>query len=329
MKTYKCSGVAGARIGAALLAVMAGLVAVAPAARAEYPEKVIAAIVPFSTGGTSDLMARVFAAAVSKELGQTVIIENKPGAGGNIGINAMVTAKPDGYTILFSSVATTQNPAIYRNLPFDPIKDVQPIAQLGENPNVIAVNVNKFPAGNLQDFIALIKKNPSKLNFSTADSGMIVNRFLLATGLDVTIVPFTGSGDSGTALMSGEVDCNIGGLTTAMPGISAGKVRVLAVTGPQRISALPDVPTTGEAGLNYIDMSHFGAYVRSGTPAAIVQKLNTAFNKTQDDPQVIERIRSFGYSPTKHSTEEFQKFYLEEIARWKEVVAKGHIKPLD
>ena len=318
----------GVSAQALLLAAMAS--AYGLPARADYPERPISAIVPFTTGGTSDILARLFSANLSKELNQPVIVENKPGAGGNIGINAVALSKPDGYTILLSSIATTQNPALYRHLPYDPLKDIQPVAFLAESPQIVAINANKFPKGNLADLIDLIKKNPGKFNFSSTDSGMIVNRFSMASGVQVAIIPYAGSGDAGTALMSGEVDVHVGSLITAQGGLSAGKVRVLAVAGDKRLAALPDVPTASEEGMKgYADFSHFGAYVRTGTPGAVVQKLNTAFNKVSANPEVVDRLRALGFSPVIKSVDEFTTFYLSEIATWKEVVAKGHIPPVD
>ncbi len=312
---------------------LAVAIMVAPlSARADYPERAITGIIPFGVGGSSDVMSRIVATGMAKELGQPIVMENKPGAGGNLGIGVVAHSKPDGYTILFCSIATTQNPATYRTLPYDPLKDIIPVTMFAVSPHAIGINTSKIPVKTLKELVELIQKNPGKYNIAAGGGGsqMSIQLFLLQNNLNMTLVPYNSSGEAHTALMGGETDLQIVDASVLAPGISAGKVRMLAVAGESRVPAYPDVPTTKEAGYpEFIDQAYIGYYVAAGTPAAIVNKLHEVGERVLASPEVAQRLSSFGYAPVSKSQKDFDTFYREEIARWKDVAVKGHIPPVD
>ncbi len=325
--TYRAIDARHRRVLAAALALLT-LTAV-PALAADYPDHPITGIVPFTTGGGSDLMARLAANQLVNELGKPVIVENKPGAGGNIGIGLVSQSKADGYTLLFCSTAMTQNPALYKNLGWNP-DELEAVAQVGAADQVMVVNIARFPKGNLQDFIAFLKQNPGKLNFAAQDSGLVANLFRTASGTQFEIINYAGGGEAALSVMNGETDSQTMVYLSAQGGIKAGKTRALAVTGPKRLPQLPDVPTTTEAGLpNYMPHSYFGVFVRKGTPRAIINALNAALNKIGDTPDLVGKMAGFGYTPIKDTPEEFDRFFRSDIARWKKVVAESGIKTLD
>lgn len=298
-------------------------------ARAAYPDRSLTAVIPFTVGGLSDVAGRLIATFLSKKMGQTIIVENKPGAGGNIGIQYALRAKPDGYTILLSSIAMTTNPALYQHLSWDPAK-VQPVALTGFIPDVVGVNTKRFPAGNLMDLVAEIKKNPGKFNFGSSDSTTAENLFALVTGTKIEIVNYPGAGDGATSLMSGETDVATTASSVLIPLVSSGKIRILAVTGEKRLAALPDVPTTTEAGLpDFQPINYFGVYVPKGTPADVVAALNKAVNETMADPDVISRLAVLGATANQSTVQQASDFYEKDIQTWKDVVAKAKIPPLD
>ena len=311
---------------AALLTVMSS----APA-RAEYPDRLINAIVPFGPGGPSDVVARIVAAGMANVLGQQIIILNRPGAGGNIGMGQAAHAKPDGYTLLFCSVATTQNPATYRNLPYDPVKDLVAVAIVGESPTMIGVSATKVPATNLRDFIDLAKKSPGKYNIAGAGGQlMTIEKFLLHFGLDMQIINYGSGGEAATALMGGQVDIQLNNATTLTAGAQMGKIRLLAVAGKERLKSFPDLPTTGEAGFpEYTDKAYVGLYVAAGTPPDIIARLHDAANAAMQSRETDEKLRALDYFAAPSSQADAQAFYLNEIQRWKEVAKTANIQPFD
>ena len=301
-------------------------------ARAAYPDHLVTAVVPFDVGGSSDILARIVSTGLSKVLGQTVLVQNKGGAAGNIGMSYVAHSKPDGYTLLFTGPGTTQNPAMYRHMPYDPLKDMMAVAEDGATYYVLAVNTHNVAATNMRDFVNLIKQRPGKFNASAGGLGtrLSVEFFRIHNGLSVEILPYNSAGDAATALLTGETDFMIVDPSPLLPGISAGKIRVLAVSGPQRVASLPDVPTTAQAGFpGYEDYSYHGLYAPSGLPADVVAKLNAAVNQVTAQPDVIAAYAKLGWVPVQKSQPEFQAFYLAEIAKWKDVVAKANIPPVD
>lgn len=319
-------------VRAALLLVSASVVGVAVPARAEYPEKPIRAVIPFAPGGSSDVLARIFAQYLGSAFGQSVVADNRPGAAGNIGIQIVAASKPDGYTMLFSGIATTQNPAMYRNMPYDPLKDIQPVALLGESQFLVAVNTARIPATTLPQFVDLARKNPGKFNAAAGGIGsrLSVEVFRLQNDLEVVIVPYNSAGLAVNSLASGETDFAIVDAVALLAPIAAGSVRALAVTGPHRIPPLPNVPTTTEAGFpNYQESAHFGAYVPAATPPEIVRKLNAKLNEIAGMPEVRDRLAALGWTAVQKPPEEFTAYYRSEIAKWKDTVKRANIPPLD
>ncbi len=314
----------------AMLAATLALAAADPA-RADWPEKPIRAIVPFAPGGANDVVGRVMSPEISKLLGQPVIVENKPGAGGNIGLDYVAKSKPDGYTILYSATASTQNPALYRNLPFDPIKDLQPVAEVAQAPYVILVNP-KLPFKTAQDLVDYARKNPGKLNAASGGLGtqLSVEMFKIKNKITLEIIPYPGTGPASVAVRTGTADFAIMDTSAYTGFLAAGQVKALAVAGEKRLSSLPDVPTTREAGLgDYLAGTLFGIYVQGATPRDIVEKLNVTVNRIIVTPEMTERLRRLGSEPNPKSVDVFTKFVHSEIAAWKVIVKQANIPFVD
>jgi tripartite-type tricarboxylate transporter receptor subunit TctC len=303
---------------------------VASRAEAEYPDHVVKAVVPFPAGGGTDVFARIVAPHLSKALGQSVVIENKGGAEGNIGMDSVAKSAPDGYTILFNSSAATVNPAMYKTLPFDPVRDLLPVAVLCEYYNVIVVNASTVPATTLGEFMELIRKNPGKYNAAAGGTRIIYELFKQQNKVDVLIVPYRGAADAITALLGGVADFMIVNAPGLTGHIASGKLRALAITAPQRQGDLPDVPTTREAGMpEFVTGSFFGAYVRAGTPPEIVRRLNAAFNGITAIPEVVEQFRVLGAAATQKTPDEAVAIYRRDIARMKDVVTRAGIPQME
>ena len=300
-------------------------------ARAEYPERLIRAIVPFSTGGTNDITARLISPHLGKTLGQSVVVENRPGAAGNIGIEAVAKSAPDGYTILFSATASTQNPALFRNLRFDPINDIQPVAAIAEYPYAIVVNAH-LPVKNVLDLIKLAQKNPATLNASAGGIGtrLSVELFRIRHNIRVEVVSYSGSGQAALAVATGETQMAIMDTSPFQPFLASGRVRVLAVAGDQRLPSYPDTPTTAEAGLpGYKAGATAAIYVTGRTPAAIVHTLNAAINSVISLPDIKEQLRKQGGNSAPTSVIDLTQWYRREIQTWKDIVARAKIPPVD
>ena len=299
-------------------------------ATAQYPDHVIKAIVPFPPGGGTDLFARLVSVPLGKALGESVVIENKGGADGNIGMDIVAKSKADGYTLLFNSSAATVNPALYTKLPFDAVKDLQPVAVLCEYFNLVVINPAKVPAKTLAEFVDLIRRNPGKYNGAGGGTRIAIELFQLQNKLEVVIVPYRGASDAIAALLAGDADFMIVNAPGLTPHIQSGRLRALAVTAPQRQADLPDVPTTREAGMpDYNYGSFFGAYVRRGTPPEIVAKLNATFNAVTKQPEIVERFRDLGAVAVQKTPEEANAMYVGDIARLKDLVVRAKIPTND
>ena len=314
---------------ARLLAAVLFAIAV-PAFAQSYPDHPIKAVVPFPAGGGTDVFARLVSDRLGKTLGQPVVIENKGGADGNIGMEFVAKAPADGYTMLFNSSAATVNPVMYGKLRFDPARELRPVAVLCEYYNLVVVNAEKVPATTLAEFIELLRKNPGKYNFASNGARLGVELFKLETGVDVTIVPYRGASDAITGLIRGDADFMIVNAPGLMPHIASGKLRALAVTGPKRDPDLPNVPTTAEAGLpQFTYSSFFGAYVPAATPADIVAKLAAALNTITAMPDVVAQFRQQGAVAVQSTPAEAARKYDSAIASYKDIVAKAKIPPAD
>jgi tripartite-type tricarboxylate transporter receptor subunit TctC len=313
---------------AAGLAVSAGLGLsfAAREARAEYPEKPITIIVPFAPGSSNDNLARLVSPYLSKAMNQPVIVQNKPGADALIGIEAMAKSPPDGYTILFSGGAVSLTPAVYRTLPWDPIKDIQPISQIGASSYAIAVNP-KVPVNSAPELVAYAKANPDKLNGAGGgnSSQFALQLFQIRLGTKLQIIPYNGTGEAAVALVGGEADMVIMDAAALVPFHKSARAKVLAVTSAERIAAMPDVPTTREAGLDFAPGTFFGVYGPGGLPPAVLARLNGELNKILAIPEVVARLNALGLDPRPVSVEEFTNKYRTDVATWKEVVAKANL----
>ncbi len=300
-------------------------------AAAEYPERQLTAVVPFAAGSSNDTVARRVTPHLAKVLGQQIIIENRPGADGRIGIEAVAKAAPDGYTILFSAGAVALIPALRKNVAWDPVRQIQPVAALGAIPYLIGVNTN-VPARSVTEFIQLAKTNPGKLNGSAGgnSSEMTIALFRIKTGTRMEIIPYKGTGQAVLAVATGEADFGIMDASAWLPLIASKRVRALAVVGPKRIAIMPNVPTTQEAGLpDFAAGAQFGVFATGGAPMAVVRKLNADINRVVATPEVTKGFLATGLEPASTTVEGFTKQYLADLAMWKDVVTRAKIPMTD
>jgi tripartite-type tricarboxylate transporter receptor subunit TctC len=293
-----------------------------------YPSKPIKLIVPFPAAGTTDILARVVAQKLTEAWGQPVIVDNRPGAAGNIGADLVAKSPADGYTVLMGTVSTHAiNPSLYARLPFDHVKDFAPITLVAAVPNILVVNPS-VPATSVKELIALAKAKPGKLNFASSGNGTSIHLsgelFKTMTGVDMTHVPYKGSAPALTDLMGGQVNVMFDNMPSAFPHVKSGKLRALAVTSARRSPAVPDLPTVAEAGVpGYEATSWFGLIAPAGTPKEIVNKFSTTVAKILGTPEVRERLSSQGAEPVGNTPEQFSAFIRAETAKWAEVVKKS------
>jgi tripartite-type tricarboxylate transporter receptor subunit TctC len=296
-----------------------------------YPSKPVRLIISFTPGSSTDIVARVVMQKVSEYWGQPAVIENRAGAGGSIGSNAVATAPPDGYTLLVNSSAHSVNPAIYAKLPYDTLKDFIDVVPLTVQPNVLVVNATS-PFKTLADLVNFARSKPGALNFGHAGIGsgthLNTERFIAAASIQVTQVPFKGTPEVITALLSDSVHCYWSPISAGMSAIKGGKLRALAVSSAKRNPTLPDVPTTGEAGVRGADSPlWFGVWAPAGTPADIVQKISVDVRRALADPGVKEKLRALGNDTMDMSPAEFAKFVREEMDTYQRVIKAAGIKP--
>ena len=295
----------------------------------EYPAKPIVVVVSFSAGGNNDLRARQLGVPVGATLGQTIVVDNKPGASGNIGHDFVARATPDGYTLGIGAMGPlTVNPSIFPKMTFDPAKDLVPVVLIEKAPLVLVTRVEK-PFRTLRDVAAAGKAKPGSLTIGNAGNGGAhhLSAELLedALGLQVLHVPYKGGGPAATALLSGEVDMMFEQTYAALPSIQAGKTRALAVTSDKRLPSLPDVPTMAELGYPQVTVSNWlGIVAPKGTPPAVVKKVNEAYNKALAAPEMREKIAGPGNVVGGGSSEEFGALIASEAKRWAALIkAKG------
>jgi tripartite-type tricarboxylate transporter receptor subunit TctC len=295
----------------------------------KYPERPIRLIVPFSPGGTSDLVARLVGAKLGDELGQTVIVDNRGGAGSTLGTSIAARATPDGYTLLISHIALAINQTLYSKLSYNALTDLAPISRLGIAPSAVVVN-NKLPVKNMKDLIALAKKEPGRLNYGSAGVGssghLGVALLEHVAGVKFTQVPYKGGGPSVTATIAGEVQLAIPVLATAAAHAKAGRLRMLAVTSAKRSQAVPDVPTVLEAGVpGYIYETWFGLFAPAGTPKTIVTKLNQGTVKVLGMSDVRDQLFSQGVEADSSTPAELAKTLREDTATWAKIIKSAGI----
>jgi tripartite-type tricarboxylate transporter receptor subunit TctC len=307
-----------------LLAVAFSLSLAGVARADDYPSRPVRVIVPFSPGGAVDGPMRLIAQELGKRLGQPVVVENKPGAGATIGSDVVAKAPPDGYTLLLASQTNAISATLYSKLPFDPIGDFTPVTLIGREPGVVVVNPS-VPARTLQEFIAYVKANPGKVDYASSGNGSGQHLFaaMLAsrTGMKMNHVPYRGSGQATTDLLSGVVAMAIPGTAGMVGHIKAGKLRALAVTGVTRSPQLPDVPTVIESGVpGYQAYVWMGLLAPKGTPAAIVERLNREVIAVLGEGEVVRYMAGTGIEIVGSSSADFGRFFRGERDQWAKVI---------
>jgi tripartite-type tricarboxylate transporter receptor subunit TctC len=311
---------------------LVALVAVAGPAMAQdkWPSKPIKYIVPFPPGGTTDILARIIAQKLSTSLGQQVLVDNKPGAGGNIGSDFVAKSAPDGYTILGGTISSHAiNVTMYKKLPYDAVKDFSPITLIGTNANVLVVHPSN-PAKNLAEFIANARAKKEPLNFASAGTGtsqhLSGELFKSMTGLDMLHVPYKGSAPAIQDVMGEQVVMMFDTTVVAGPFIKAGKLRALGVTSSKRVKGMEDIPTVSEGGVpGYELVSWQGIFAPAGTPKEIVQRLNTEIAAIIKMPDVAKRLEDLGLDASGMSSDAFAAFQKSEIAKWARVIKAANI----
>ena len=290
-----------------------------------YPSKPIRFIVPYPPGGPLDTVARLLGQKVAESVKQPVIVENKPGAGGNIGADAVAKSTPDGYTLLMGAVATHAiNPTLYASMPYDALRDFQPVTQLASTPNVLIVNPS-IPAANVREFIAHAKANPGKLNFgsgSTGSAGHLAGELFKAmAGVEMTHVPYKGAAPAMQDLIAGRVQLMFDNFASASAQVKAGKVRAIAVTTAKRSALAPELPTIAETGLAGFDINTwFGLFVPAGTPREIVERLHGEFTRALALADIREKLVALGAEPVGSRPEEFATYIRAEADKYARVI---------
>lgn len=299
-------------------------------AQTPWPTKPVKIVVPFAPGGTTDILARAIAPELSKAFGQTFIVDNRAGAGGNLGANIVAKSPADGYTLLMGTVGTHGiNKSLYSRLPYDPQKDFAPVTLVAGVPNVMVMNADKAKAlgiNTVPDFIQYAKAHPGQLNMASSGNGTSIHLagelFKSMTGIFMTHIPYTGSGPAMMGMVSGTVDVMFDNLPSAMAQIKGGKLKAFAVTSSQRSAAMPELPTIEEAGkLKGFDASSwFGLLAPAGTPADVVSRIQQETAKALNSPAIKEKLLAQGAIPSGNSPQEFARFIDAEIKKWEPVV---------
>lgn len=314
-----------ARIGA----MIAATTLAATAAVAAYPEKPVRLVVPFAPGGGTDLIARTLGAGMSTELGQQVIIENKPGAGTMIGTDMVAKSAPDGYTVVVASFAHAVNPSLQPKMPFDTSKAFTPITLIGRGPNVLVVRTES-PYKSVADVLAAAKAQPGKLTFASQGNGTSAHlageMFKNLGKVDLTHIPYRGAGPAMTDLLGGQVDLFFGTAAAVSKMVDGGKLRPLAVTTPQPSPAFKGVPSLAETVPGYAVESWYGLYAPAGTPADVIQKLNAAAKKAAHAPEFSKKVEQEGLAVIASDPAELDRYVKAEEARWRKIVKENNIK---
>ena len=320
------SCMARARAGVAL----AALAVSTAAAAQQYPTRPLRIVVPFAAAGGSDIIARIVGQKLAESLGQPVIVDNRPGAGANIGIGIAAKAPPDGYTLLVSSSAFTVNPTLYSKIPYDPFRDFYPLTCIGSSPNMLAV-APQLPVKSVKELIELVRSQPGKHNYSSPGAGTTPHlsgeMFRIAFKLDLRHIPYGGAGPQVASLIAAQVPIGFASVPSFAPQVKAGQLRGLAVTADKRTAVLPDVPSTAELGIPGMSGDTFqGMLVPAGTPRPITARLHADLMKALAAPDVRERMAAIGLEPIGNTPEQFAAQIKADIARWGAVIRQAGIK---
>src|SRR4051812_39645529 len=307
------------------------LALVAPAfAQPAFPARALRMIVPFAPGGSTDALARIVAIGLAEALGQPVAVENRAGAGGNIGVGLAAKAPPDGHTLLIVASGFVVNPSMYAEVPYDPVRDFAPISYLANVPSLLVAHPS-VPVATVKELVAMSKANPGKLNYASAGYGshqhLVGELFRLSTGADVTHVPFNGGNPAMLAVLGGQVQSGITALPTSLSNLAAGKLRALAVTSDTRSPALPDVPTFGEAGLPGLGSDQLiGLLAPAGTPRPIIARLHAETVKVISTPEARKKLVDLGFVAVGSTPEEFAAAIRSQTEKWAQVVRQAKIR---
>jgi len=320
------------RAGGVLIGAIAASNLPGRAKAAGYPDRPIKVIVPFAPGGPTDIMARILGTYLGQALGGTIVVENRPGGGGNIGIGVAAHAEPDGYTLLVTSSAYVVNPGLYAKIPYDPYKDFVAIAELGTSPNVVLVDP-KLGVNSIADLIKRAKANPNELNYASPGVGTTPHLsgelFKIVGGVEITHVPFSGAGPAIQAILSGTTQVAFVALPPARPHIGSGALKALAVTGTHRWFDLPEVPTMIELGYkDFVSDTFQGFLAPAKTPPSVVELLSAKSIEVLKMPKIAEQLRNDGFEVLANGPDGMRKRIDDEVPKWRDIISKAGIKPV-
>jgi tripartite-type tricarboxylate transporter receptor subunit TctC len=317
-------------VAAGLLLASVGMAHAQSGPAATYPNKPIRLVVPFTPGGSTDILARAIGLELTKAWGQSVVIENVPGAGGSIGADKVAKSSADGYTLLMGHIGTLAvNPSLYPKLPYNPVTDFAPVAWVARVPNVLVIHPG-VAAKTTSELVALAKSRPGSLNYGSGGNGSAANLateyFKMQTGTSMVHIPYRGTAPAVTDLIAGQIQVLFTGAPAVLAQIKNGQLRALAVSSPQRIDALPNVPTVAEAGYKGFEADQwYGVVAPAGTPVEIVRKLNAQINLSLNAPELKTRLNNEGAVATPSTPEVFGQLIVREIAQWKPVISSGRV----
>ena len=307
---------------------LAGAFPAAQAQTGKWPDKPVRVVVPFAAGGSTDIIARVLTARLAQEFGQQFVVDNRGGAGGSIGAEIVVRANPDGYTVIIVATSYATNAALYK-LPFDPVKDIAPVAKLHHGPFLIAVH-SSVSATSIKDLIALARAKPRGLNYGSSGIGgashLATELFLQMTGTSMNHIPYKGDAPAIADLLGGQIQLIFSSVPALMPHLKGGRVRALAVSTEKRFRELPDLPAVHETVPGYEHTSWNGMWAPKGTPREIITRLNQALGRILQQPETQDKLRADGREAAHSTPEEFAAIISREIAKWNRVVKNGNIK---
>jgi len=313
------------------VALALAMLCVAGASAADYPDRPIRLIVPYPPGGGADISARIISQHLAEALGKPVVAENKPGGAANIGTELVAHAAPDGYTLLLASLATSVNVSLFEKLPFNTLKDFEPVSLFVTVPLMVTVNPG-VPANSIKELIALAKAKPGTLNYASGGMGtanhVAGELFKYMANVDIAHVPYKGGGPAVSDLVAGHVQIYIGTIGSAREFVTAGRIRALATTGTQRTPIAPDLPTVAESGLpGYEVLAWYGVFAPAGTPKPIVDKLSAELAKILRIPEVRETLKANGNDPIGSTPQEAAAFFRKEVDKWSKVIKASGLKP--